>query len=376
MKIAAFSVERWMDRHETRCRYNLAESCVDSLAVGDLLSLAGLDPSALAGLATIRLGYGAIEGSARLRRLIAGLYERQDPANILVTHGAAGANALVYAALVEPGDRVITVQPAYQQHLSIPESLGADVHVLALRAEDRFAPDLDALRGLAATRTRLIAVTNPNNPTGALMDRAQLVGLAEIAAASGAWVLCDEVYRGLDQDDPGTTASMADLYERGISTGSMSKVYGLAGLRLGWMAGPPDLLEPAMRHRDYTTISVGVLDDWLAALALEYAPAVLARNRGVVRGNLARLDAWVEAEARASYVKPRSGTTALVRIDRAAPSEAWCTRLLDETGVLVVPGSAMGMEGYIRIGFGNDPAAFAPGLAGLSRFLAADAPRS
>jgi aspartate/methionine/tyrosine aminotransferase len=365
-----------MDRHETHCRYNLAESCVDSLTVGDLLSLAGLDTSALADLAPVRLGYGAIEGSGRLRRLIAGLYDRQTPENVLVTHGAAGANALVYAALVEPGDRVITVQPAYQQHLSIPESYGADLHILPLRAEDRFLPDLGALRRLAGTRPRLIAVTNPNNPTGALMARAQLEHLAEIAAACGAWVLCDEVYRGLDQEAPGTTTSMADLYERGISTGSMSKVYGLAGLRLGWMAGPPELLARAMRHRDYTTISVGVLDDWLAALALEHAPALLARNRGIVRANLAALDAWVETEPRASYVKPRSGTTALVRIDGAAPSEDWCTRLLDVTGVLVTPGSAMGMDGHIRIGFGNSPAAFVPGLAALSQFLGANPPRS
>jgi aspartate/methionine/tyrosine aminotransferase len=370
VRIAPFGVEQWMNEWETRCAWNLAETCVDSLTVAGLLKLADA-PDLLGELLPMRLGYGAIEGSDRLRDAIAALYERQARTNILVTHGAIGANHLVHATLVEPGDRVVSVLPTYQQHYSIPESLGADVRILRLREERGFLPDLGELRDLAGGSAKLIAINNPNNPTGSLMDRAMLERIAGIAAESGAWLLCDEVYRGTDQDDPGTTASVADLYERGISTGSMSKAFSLAGLRLGWIAGQVELVHAVAVHRDYTTISVGMVDDLLAAVALEHADAVLARSRAIVRGNLAVLDAWVRDEPRISYLKPRSGTTALLRYDAAMTSRDLCVRLVEETGVLLTPGSAMDMEGYLRIGYANEPEILREGLARMTGFLAA-----
>jgi aspartate/methionine/tyrosine aminotransferase len=369
MRIRPFGVEQWMNEWETRCSWNLAETCVDSLTVEELLGLAGT-PDLLDELLPMRLGYGAIEGSDRLRDAIAALYEGQARANTIVTHGAIGANHLVHATLVEPGDRVVSVLPTYQQHYSIPESIGADVRILRLREELGFLPDLDELRDLAGGATKLIAINNPNNPTGSLMDRAMLEQVAGIAAEAGAWLLCDEVYRGTDQDDPGTTASVADLYPRGISTGSMSKAFSLAGLRLGWIAGPRDVVHAVSVQRDYTTISVGMVDDLLAAIALEHKDAILARSRGIVRENLAILDAWVRDQPRIGYVKPRSGTTALLRYDAAMTSRELCIRLVEETGVLLTPGSAMDMEGYLRIGYANEAAVLSGGLARMSGFLA------
>lgn len=307
-----------MDRYETTCRYNLAETCVESLTVGELLNLTGRNGSLLDELRPIKLTYGAIPGSDALRQQIAALYARQQAANVIVTHGAIGGNALVYQALVEPGDRVVSVLPTYQQHHAIPESLGAEVRTLRLQEEHGFLPDLDELQRLVGGRARLIAFSNPNNPTGALMDRAMLEGIARIAAAAGAWVLSDEVYRGIDQEGEGFTASMADLYERGISTGSMSKVYSLAGLRLGWIAGPVDLLHAVTTHRDYNTISVGMLDDYFATIALEARARILERSRRIVRENLALLDQWVREEPAISYVKPRGGTTAMLKYEAAA----------------------------------------------------------
>lgn len=370
MKIREFGVETWMNRHETQCRLNLAETCVESLSVAELLALCGRPNAVLDELLPIKLTYGAIEGSARLRRAIAALYERQAPENVLVTHGAIGANALVHRTLVEPGDRVISVKPTYQQHYSIPESLGAEVAILSLRAGSGFLPDPDELGRLAGDRTRLIVLNNPNNPTGALMDRDRLEAVVAIAERHSAWLLCDEVYRGLDQEGRGTTASVADLYARGISTGSMSKAFSLAGLRLGWIAGPEDLIRAVTVHRDYDTISVGMIDDFLSTLALENADAVLARSRAITRGNLAILSTWVEAEPSISWVRPRSGTTALLRYAHDMPSEAFCERLLEETGVLLVPGAAMDMEGHLRIGYANAPDILREGLSELSGFLA------
>lgn len=369
MKIRDFGVEIWMNRYENHCELNLAETCVRSLTVAELLHMAGKTNVILEELLPMQLTYGAIEGSDRLRALVAGLYENQKPENVVSTHGTIGANALVHETLVEPGDRVISVLPTYQQHYSIPESYGADVQILKLTEATGFLPDLDELKRLATPGTKLIAINNPNNPTGALMDRAYLEQIGDIARACGAWVLCDEVYRGTDQEGEGSTASIVDVYEKGISTASMSKAYALAGLRLGWIVGPVDLLHAVSVHRDYNTISVGMLDDHFACIALENRDKILARSRQISRTNLAMLSDWVEGEPLISWIKPKSGTTALLKYDLPMTSEDFCTRLLEQTGVMLTPGSAMEMEGYLRIGYCNETDILREGLDRMSGFL-------
>ncbi|MDQ0470939.1 aminotransferase [Labrys wisconsinensis] len=375
MHIAPFGVEIWMNEFETRCELNLAETCVESLTVAELLALAGRNHADLAELLPMKLTYGAIEGSDRLRDAIAGLYHRQRRDNVVVAHGTIGANALVHQALVSRGDRVVCIVPTYQQHYSIPESIGAEVVLLRLREENGFLPDLAELRDLAGPGTRLIAINNPNNPTGALMDRTMLEEIAAIARKREAWILCDEVYRGTDQDGEGMTASIADIYEKGISTAGMSKAFSLAGLRLGWAVGPRAMVEAVLRHRDYNTISVGMIDDFFATLALENRDRVLARSRAITRGNLAILADWVAREPAIAWVRPRSGTTALLKYDLPMPSRDFCIALLEETGVLFTPGSAMAMEGHVRIGYANTPAILEAGLARVSEFLARRAGR-
>ena len=317
----------------------------------------------------MKLTYGAIEGSDRLRAAIAALYDGVSMENVLVTHGAIGANKLVHETVVEPGDRVISVQPTYQQHYSIPASYGADVQVLTLRRENGYLPDLDELRTLATPSTSMIAINNPNNPTGSLMDAAMLEEIGAIAAACGAVVLCDEVYRGTNQEGSGTSASIVDVCDIGISTGSMSKAFSLAGLRLGWLVAPVEVVRAAELHRDYSTISVGMINDFLAALALENADKVLARSRDITRTNLAILSDWVDAEPMISWVKPAAGTTALLHYDTDLSSADFCKRLLDTTGVLFMPGSALEVEGSVRIGYANNEEVLRDGLPLVSRFL-------
>ncbi|MEZ5158449.1 MAG: aminotransferase [Candidatus Nanopelagicales bacterium] len=373
MRIEPFGVEMWMNEYETRCTYNLAETCVESLTVAQLLDISGARETYADDLLGMHLTYGAIEGSERLRTAIAGLHSRQSAANVLVTHGAIGANALVHQALVEPGDRVVTMVPTYQQHYSIPASIGADVRLLRLREENGFLPDVDELRALVGSRAKLIAFSNPNNPAGSLMDEALLGEITEIARRAGAYILADEVYRGLNQQGSGSTASIADIYEAGISTGSMSKAFSLAGLRLGWLVAPPEVIASVSVHRDYNTISVGMIDDYFASLALEAKDAILTRSRGIVRGNLATLDEWVTAHPLVHYVKPRSGSTALLAYDLEVPSRQLCVDLVQQTGVMLTPGSAMDAEGYLRIGYANNPKILADGLARLGEFLTAHA---
>lgn len=269
MKIKPFGVEIWMNEFENHCEFNLAETCVASLTVDELLKLSGKSDDVLDELKPMKLTYGAIQGSDRLRDAICTLYQRQRRDNIVVTHGAIGANALVHESLVGPGDHVISVRPTYQQHYSIPESYGATVDILHLKPENGFLPDLEEFAAMLRPDTRLVAINNPNNPTGAVMDAAYLEQFSRIARGSQAYILCDEVYRGTGQDGDGFSPAIADVYERGISVAGMSKTYSLAGLRLGWIAAPPEVISEVSIHRDYTTISVGMLDDYFASLALE-----------------------------------------------------------------------------------------------------------
>jgi len=370
MKIKEFGVEIWMNEYENTCLYNLAETCVESLTVEQLLNMAGKRETIIDELLPMKLTYGAIEGSDRLRNNITQIYKNQKRDNILITHGAIGANALIHETLVEPGDRVVSVLPTYQQHYSIPESYGADVQIVMLKEENNFLPDLNELKSLATEKTKLITINNPNNPTGALMDEAFLKQVVEIARECDAYLLCDEVYRGTDADGDGFTASVADLYEKGISTASMSKSFSLAGLRLGWIAAPEDVVHAVTIHRDYNTISVGMLDDHFACIALECRDQILQRSREICQTNREVLDAWIAKEPLISYVKPKSGTIALLKYDLDMSSRDFCVKLLESKGVMFTPGSVLEMEGYVRIGYANNPQVLKDGLEKVSEFLA------
>jgi aspartate/methionine/tyrosine aminotransferase len=300
------------------------------LTVDELVVMTNTRATLMEQLLPMKLTYGAIEGSDRLRAAIAALYRSQSPQNVLVTHGAIGANSLVHQALLSAGDHVVSVVPAYQQHYSIPEAIGAVVDKLRMREDNGFMVDVDELSELVRPDTKLICLTNPNNPTGALLGESELRRIVEVAERCGAYVLCDEVYRGTDDHDPGTSPSIADLYERGISTSSVSKAASLAGLRLGWIAGPRDVIADVAIHRDYITISVGMINDMLASLALEHADAVLGRTRRITR-------------------------------DQRRIADEWC--------VLLTPGSAMDMEGYLRIGYAGNRQELIDGLPKISAYL-------
>ena len=369
MFIEPFKVEIWMNEWETRCTHNLAETCVASITIQELLSLSGLNDSALSDLLPMKLTYGDIEGSTRLRAAISKLYANTSIADITITHGTIAANMLVHKGLVERGDHVVSIVPTYQQHYSIPRSIEADVTTLSLEASDGFLPDLDRLRSMVTPETKLIAFTNPNNPTGALIERPMLEAIAEIADSVGAYLLCDEVYRGTSQVGDGMVPSIVDIYPKGISTAGMSKVFSLAGLRVGWVVAPKDLTEKIMIHRDYDTISVGMINDHFAAMALENADKVLARSQAITRENLAILDNGIKNEPRVDWVKPRAGTTAMLKLDIPMSSREFCIDLLKNTGVMLTPGDAFDMEGYVRIGYANDREILEAGLSRMSDYL-------
>ena len=290
-----------------------------------------------------------------LRDCDRGAVRRQSPDNVLVTHGAIGANALVHQALVEPGDRVVAIVPTYQQHYSIPESIGADVRILRLREEHGFLPDLDELRALAVD-AKLIAFSNPNNPTGSLMDRAMLGQIAEIAARPGPTF-------SATRSTAGWTSTVPAPPHRSPTSTSAASAPAACRRRSPWpVCGSGWIIAPAERDRRRcpstatTTPSVSAWSTiYFAGLALGAKDAILARSRDIVRGNLAILDEWVTTQPLDHYIKPRSGTTALLKYDLDVHSRELCVRLLEKTGVMLTPGSALDVEGYLRIGYANNP---------------------
>jgi len=368
MKIAAFGVEEWMNEYEVDAEYNIAETCVESLTVKELLAFSGRTEEKIAQIKKMQLTYGDIKGSKEFKKGVSSLYENVGPENVLPSHGAIGANFLVLYSLVEAGDKVVSVFPTYQQLYSIPESFGAQVEKLELKYEDGFLPDLDELEDMVDHNTTLIAINNPNNPSGVMMERDYLEKIVEIARSADAYILSDEVYRGLDPDKD--VPAVVDLYEKGISVGSMSKIFSLAGLRMGWLTAAQDIIEKCQLHRDYTTISNGMIDDFLAVTALENKDKILSRNFNIVKKQLQILDKWVEAEELVEYVKPSGGTTAFIHYKLDIPSEEFSKRLYSEKGVLTVPGAAFGREYFLRIGFAGNEAELSKGLTLLKEFIA------
>ena len=371
MKIKPFAVEEWMNAWEVGAKYNIAETCVDSISMNDLFELTGEDKTEfLNRLCARRLSYGDIEGLPEFRKGVCGLYKTLNIENIVPTHGASGANHHVFYSLISPGDRVVSIMPTYQQLYSIPESYGADVQILHLSKENNYLPDLEKLRRLVTPKTKMICINNPNNPTGALMSEQILREIVEIARSVDAWILCDEVYRHLSQED-GWCPSIVDLYEKGISVSSMSKVFSLAGLRLGWIATHDmSVIKSCLSHRDYNLVSCGVFDEMLAAAALKHRDKLLERSRKIVRENLQILDDWVGSEPHVSYVKPKAGTTALVYYDLDISSYEFCEEMYKKTGAFVTPGDCFEVPHSMRIGYAYGKQDLIDGLKAISEYIA------
>ena len=371
MKIKPFAVEEWMNAWEVGAKYNIAETCVDSISMNELFELTGEDKTEfLNRLCARRLSYGDIEGLPEFRKGVCGLYKTLNIENIVPTHGASGANHHVFYSLISPGDRVVSIMPTYQQLYSIPESYGADVQILHLSKENNYLPDLEKLRRLVTPKTKMICINNPNNPTGALMSEQILREIVEIARSADAWILCDEVYRHLSQED-GWCPSIVDLYEKGISVSSMSKVFSLAGLRLGWIATHDmSVVKSCLSHRDYNLVSCGVFDEMLAAAALKHRDKLLERSRKIVRENLQILDNWVSSEPHVSYVKPKAGTTALVYYDLDISSYEFCEEMYKKTGAFVTPGDCFEVPHSMRIGYAYGKQDLIDGLKAISEYIA------
>ncbi len=368
MKVDPFLVEQFMNRFEKSATLNLAETCVDPFTLREFLDFVG-ESDFLSNLGSMKLTYGAIEGSEDLRAGLANLYSTLESRNILVCGGAIGANFLVFYSLVEPGDTVISVFPAYQQLYSVAKSFGAKVKLLPLREKNGWLPEINELSELLDDKTRLIVINNPHNPTGSLIESNLLGEICALAERNGIYILSDESYRGLFVDSRAFTPSAVDISESAIATGSFSKPFSLSGLRLGWIAAKKEIIAECMLHRDYTTISQSMIADALGSVAVRHVKKIFARSTRILRENHSILSRWVRDEATMSWVPPRGGSSAFLRYTLHIPSTELCLQLLQEKGVLIVPGSCFGMEGHLRVGYGCKTNILSAGLERFKNFL-------
>ncbi len=367
MRIDTFKIEEWMNRYCPSAKYDLTTTCIEPMSIRELLELCHVEKPFE--VLDTKLTYGEIHGSERLKIAVKSLYERHNFENITITHGAIGANQLVFESLLEHGDEVLVIVPAYQQHYSVPKALGAKVKFLFLREENNWQINLKELENSIYGRTKLICLTNPNNPTGAVVADSTLIRLAEIAKERNLWILCDEVYRGLNLGEQTYSRSIADIYTKGISVGSMSKTYSLPGLRVGWVCAREDLINEINKHREYNTISISTLDDYFASLAIENRHRIAARNSKIMKEGFDTLEDWLNGEVYVKCNLPQGGTTVFARYKKDIPSKILCRNLFEKTGVLLVPGEVFEMEGFVRIGFCTDAETLKTGLKLFSKFL-------
>jgi aspartate/methionine/tyrosine aminotransferase len=351
VNLRPFALERFFARYEFTTRYLLCASDPESMELDDLLAL---EPGAQERFGRLRLGYTESRGGPDLRGAIARLYQHNDPEKILVHTGSEEPIFVFMNAVLQPGDRVVVQWPSYQSQHSIPEAHGATVERWLSDLNCDGSPDPDELERLIRPETRVIVITTPNNPTGYAFRRAQLDAVVEIARRNGLWLFGDEVYRGLEREAERIPA-VCDLYERGVSLGGLSKGYGLAGLRAGWIATSDRALYGRMSAiKDYLTICNSAPSEFLATLALGQTHALLERVRKIIARNLNCLDDFFARRAGLfDWRKPGAGTTAFPRY-LGGSSEAFCMRAAERAGVLLLPSTVFESgDAHLRIGYGR-----------------------
>jgi hypothetical protein len=353
MTFVPFELERWQSAWENRVRINLSESGVHPLSIDDLLALSGGDDQALGRLP---LGYSQSNGTDALRAAIAALYPGATEDQVLVTVGSAEANFIACWTLIERGDQVAIQVPTYMQTWGLAQNFGARVATFALHADRNWEPHPDEIRRAITPQTKLIVVTNPNNPTGHILSQDARALIVERARAAGAWLLADEVYQGAERNGQ-TTPSFWGSYERVLVSNGLSKAYGLPGLRLGWVVGPPDMIERLWRRHDYTVIGPTPMSDFLGREALGVREKILTRTRGILNQNYPVMNAWLKRFGGLfEWRDPEAGAICFVHYRHPADAVELVERIRARHSILLVPGEHFGLPQHLRLGFGNQRA--------------------
>jgi aspartate/methionine/tyrosine aminotransferase len=347
-----FVMERVMSKFEQDVEYNLSESGVHPILLGELLAD---DPDYINHLLATGLNYPHVNGIPELRENIAALYEGAMMDNILVTVGAIEANYITIRTLLSAGDEIVIMLPNYMQIWGIAKNHDFKLKTFHLREENGWAVDLDELNKAVTHNTKLIAICNPNNPTGYILTEAEMDTIIGMAERGGAWILADEVYSGAERLTDEPSPSFYGRYNKVIAVGSMSKAYGLPGLRIGWVVGPVDTIDDIWARHEYTTISATILSNKLAAIALspEVRLRIIQRTHNYIRKGYSVLQQWMDSHKNTfSLTPPQAAAIAFVRYHFDINSTEFTERLRKEKSVLIVPGDHFGMDKFVRISFG------------------------
>jgi aspartate/methionine/tyrosine aminotransferase len=364
-----FDMERMMSKWENVVEYNLSESGVHPVTVSELVG----DPAVAEELLATELNYPQANGSIELREHIAALYPGATLDNVLVTVGCAEANFITLQTLLAAGDEIVVMLPNYMQIWGIAHNYGLRVKSFDLEEERGWAPDLDELNEAVSDRTKLIAVCNPNNPTGYILTQEEMDAIVAAAERVGAWLLADEVYSGAERLTDTQTPSFWGRYDKVLAMNSLSKAYGLPGLRIGWVVGPADTVDEIWARHEYTTISTTMLSNKLAAIALspQVRPRLIRRTRDYIRRGFPILDAWLEShEGTFTLVPPQAAAITFARYHLGINSTELVERLMREKSVLIVPGDHFGLDHYLRISYGLPPDYLRAGLDRIHELIA------
>jgi aspartate/methionine/tyrosine aminotransferase len=352
MNFQNFDLEYFQSQFERTVEINLADSSVQCANMSDLLAGEDAKP-----LLEMPLYYPEVNGTGLLRERIAALYPCASATNVLVTVGAAQANWMVCSTLLEQGDEVIVVSPGYRQVWGLAKNLGCKVKEAQLRRENNWRLDLDELESLASKKTKLISIVNPNNPTGSILSQQEMQRIVALCQKTGAWLHADEVYCGTELTGS-ETQSFWGMYDKVICVNSLSKAYGLAGLRIGWVVASAEMVEELWRRHEYAVIAASGPSMQLAEIALQPAKrkTLLDRQRKLSRLGHAVLERWVEKqEGRFSVSKAVATSIAFVQYHFEMPSAELADYLRKKVSVLVAPGAYLGTENHLRITVGYEP---------------------
>jgi aspartate/methionine/tyrosine aminotransferase len=372
-KFYPFMLEREMSIWENQVQYNLSESGVHPMTTRELFNN---DAELIDEFLSTELNYPQTNGLMELREQIARLYPGSTAEEVVVTTGAAQANFTTLLTLMDPGDEIVVMLPNYMQIWGVAKNFRLDVKTFSLKEDLGWGLDIDELNRTVSNKTRLIAICNPNNPTGHILSSDERQAIVKTAGKVGAWILADEVYAGAEHNTDEFTASFWGDYERVFAIGSLSKAYALPGLRIGWVVASGKMANEIWARQDYVTISATMLGNKLAAYALspDVLPRITSRTREYVRRGYKNFEEWcIEHSNLFSLVPPQAAAIAFVRYHSQINSSELVKRLIDEQSTLVVPGDHFGLDQHLRISYGLSNDYVNEGLERIYRTLLSSA---
>jgi len=349
MNFEIFELERNQSLYENEVDFNLSESGVHPLSLSEILSKDEQQE-----ILMMEQYYGYTNGSPHLRTRIAEMYgDSFSINNVLITSGSAEANFLSVMTQLEAEDELIYMVPNYPQIFGLARSFGINLKELPIRQELDWQWDLDELKALVSSKTKMIAVCNPNNPTGAVMSDEVMDGVIDICKNADCWLLSDEVYRGAELNGI-ECRSFAGATNKTVVNAGLSKAYSLPGLRLGWSVGSDDYINRAWSFHDYTVINVAYLSDWIASRIMTYdrRMKILNRTKTHLNHNLDLLSKWGENMTELTLTRPQAAAIAFARLNIDVASEDFVYSLRDNHSVLLTAGKWHRLEGFVRIGYG------------------------